>query len=108
MSWYSGRGPISDIGDFTNSVSSGLNSSISSASSPPGSSSGGGGGGSAGGGGGGGGGGGRGGGGDAIRPGVIHRGRVAHASLDLMAKQYREAAGPWVEYLPVLTDREPP
>ncbi len=59
MSWYSGRGGISSLGDFTSSVSSGLNSTISSASSPPGSSSGSGGGGSSGGGGGGGGGGGR-------------------------------------------------
>lgn len=59
MTWYSGRGGISNLGDFTSSVSSGLSSSISSASSPPGSSSGGGGGGSSGGGGGGGGGGGR-------------------------------------------------
>ena len=59
MTWYTGRGGISSLGDFTSSVSSGLNSTISSASSPPGSSSGGGGGGSSGGGGGGGGGGGR-------------------------------------------------
>ena len=59
MTWYSGRGPITNLGDFTSSVSSGLNSTISSASSPPGSSSGGGGGGFSGGGGGGGGGGGR-------------------------------------------------
>ena len=59
MGWYTGRGPISNLGDFTSSVSSGLNSTISSASTPPGSSSGGGGGGSSGGGGGGGGGGGR-------------------------------------------------
>ena len=59
MHWYSGRGPITNLGDFTSSVSSGLNSTISSASSPPGSSSGGGGGGFSGGGGGGGGGGGR-------------------------------------------------
>jgi uncharacterized membrane protein YgcG len=59
MGWYTGRGPINNLGDFTSSVSSGLNSTISSASTPPGSSSGGGGGGSSGGGGGGGGGGGR-------------------------------------------------
>ena len=59
MHWYTGRGGFSNLGDFTSSVSSGLNSTISSASSPPGSSSGGGGGGSSGGGGGGGGGGGR-------------------------------------------------
>ena len=58
MHWYRGQS-ISNIGDFTSSVSSGLNSTISSASTPPGSSSGGGGGGSSGGGGGGGGGGGR-------------------------------------------------
>ena len=58
MTWYRGQS-ISNIGDFTSSVSSGLNSSISSASTPPGSSSGGGGGGFSGGGGGGGGGGGR-------------------------------------------------
>jgi uncharacterized membrane protein YgcG len=57
--WYSGRGPISNLGDFANSVGSSLSSTISSASSPPGSSSGSGGGGSSGGGGGGGGGGGR-------------------------------------------------
>ena len=59
MMWYSGRGPITNMGDFTSSVGSGLSSSISSASTPPGSSSGGGGGGFSGGGGGGGGGGGR-------------------------------------------------
>lgn len=59
MSWYRGSSPISNIGDFTNSIGSSLSSQISSASSPPGSSSGGGGGGSSGGGGGGGGGGGR-------------------------------------------------
>jgi uncharacterized membrane protein YgcG len=59
MSWYSGRGPITNLGDFSSSIGSSLSSQISSASSPPGSSSGGGGGGSSGGGGGGGGGGGR-------------------------------------------------
>ncbi|HEX6576436.1 MAG TPA: DUF2207 domain-containing protein [Gemmatimonadaceae bacterium] len=59
MYWYHGRGPISNLGDFTSSIGSSLNSSISSASTPPGSSSGAGGGGSSGGGGGGGGGGGR-------------------------------------------------
>jgi uncharacterized membrane protein len=59
MVWYSGRGPISNLGDFSHSISSSLSSSISSASTPPGSSSGSGGGGSSGGGGGGGGGGGR-------------------------------------------------
>jgi uncharacterized membrane protein YgcG len=59
MSWYSGRGPISNLGDFSRSIGSSLSSQISSASSPPGSSSGAGGGGSSGGGGGGGGGGGR-------------------------------------------------
>jgi uncharacterized membrane protein len=59
MGWYSGRGPISNLGDFSHSISSSLTSSISSASTPPGSSSGSGGGGSSGGGGGGGGGGGR-------------------------------------------------
>ncbi|HYN80596.1 MAG TPA: DUF2207 domain-containing protein [Gemmatimonadaceae bacterium] len=59
MSWYSGRGPITNLGDFSKSMGSSLSSQISSASSPPGSSSGGGGGGSSGGGGGGGGGGGR-------------------------------------------------
>jgi uncharacterized membrane protein YgcG len=59
MHWYTGRGGFSSLGDFTSSMSSGLNSTISSASSPPGSSSGSGGGGSSGGGGGGGGGGGR-------------------------------------------------
>lgn len=59
MGWYSGRGPMTNLGDFTSSIGSGLSSTISSASSPPGSSSGSGGGGSSGGGGGGGGGGGR-------------------------------------------------
>jgi uncharacterized membrane protein YgcG len=59
MSWYGGRGPITNMGDFTNSIGSSLSSQISSAATPPGSSSGGGGGGSSGGGGGGGGGGGR-------------------------------------------------
>jgi uncharacterized membrane protein YgcG len=59
MSWYSGPGGITNMGDFTHSIGSSLSSSISSASTPPGSSSGGGGGGSSGGGGGGGGGGGR-------------------------------------------------
>jgi uncharacterized membrane protein YgcG len=59
MGWYSGSGPMTDIGDFTRSIGSSLTSSIASASSPPGSSSGAGGGGSSGGGGGGGGGGGR-------------------------------------------------
>ena len=57
MSWYGGRGPITNIGDFTNAIGSSLSSQISSAATPPGSSSGGGGGGSSGGGGGGGGGG---------------------------------------------------
>ncbi len=59
MGWYAGRGPISNLGSFTNEIGHSLNSSIASASTPPGSSSGGGGGGSSGGGGGGGGGGGR-------------------------------------------------
>lgn len=59
MTWYSGRGPVSNLGDFSSAIGSGLSSTISSASSPPGSSSGSGGGGSSGGGGGGGGGGGR-------------------------------------------------
>ena len=59
MHWYGGRGPVTNLGDFSRSVGSSLSSTISSASSPPGSSSGGGGGGSSGGGGGGGGGGGR-------------------------------------------------
>ncbi len=59
MTWYSGRGPITNLGDFSRAVGSSLSSQISSASSPPGSSSGSGGGGSSGGGGGGGGGGGR-------------------------------------------------
>lgn len=59
MTWYSGRGPVSDLGDFSRSIGSSLSSQISSASSPPGSGSGSGGGGSSGGGGGGGGGGGR-------------------------------------------------
>jgi uncharacterized membrane protein len=59
MGWYHGHGPVSNLGDFSRSIGSSLNSSISSASTPPGSSSGSGGGGSSGGGGGGGGGGGR-------------------------------------------------
>ncbi|MEO8193487.1 MAG: DUF2207 domain-containing protein [Gemmatimonadales bacterium] len=59
MTWYSGRGSFSNLGDFSSAIGSSLSSSISSASNPPGSSSGGGGGGSSGGGGGGGGGGGR-------------------------------------------------
>jgi uncharacterized membrane protein len=59
MVWYHGRGPVSNLGDFSRSIGSSLSSTISSASSPPGSSSGSGGGGSSGGGGGGGGGGGR-------------------------------------------------
>ena len=59
MPWYHGRGPISNLGDFSRSVGSSLSSTISSAATPPGSSSGSGGGGSSGGGGGGGGGGGR-------------------------------------------------
>lgn len=59
MGWYSGRGPISNLGNFSSAIGSSLSSTISSASTPPGSSSGGGGGGSSGGGGGGGGGGGR-------------------------------------------------
>lgn len=59
MPWYSGRGPVSNLGDFSRSIGSSLSSTISSASTPPGSSSGSGGGGSSGGGGGGGGGGGR-------------------------------------------------
>ena len=59
MVWYHGRGPVSDLGDFSRSIGSSLSSTISSASTPPGSSSGSGGGGSSGGGGGGGGGGGR-------------------------------------------------
>ncbi|MEO5902834.1 MAG: DUF2207 domain-containing protein [Gemmatimonadaceae bacterium] len=59
MGWYAGRGPISNLGNFSSEIGHSLSSSISSASTPPGSSSGGGGGGSSGGGGGGGGGGGR-------------------------------------------------
>ena len=59
MMWYHGRGPVSNLGDFSRSIGSSLNSTISSSSTPPGSSSGSGGGGSSGGGGGGGGGGGR-------------------------------------------------
>ncbi len=59
MGWYAGRGPISNLGTFSNEIGSSFNSTISSAATPPGSSSGGGGGGSSGGGGGGGGGGGR-------------------------------------------------
>lgn len=59
MSWYNGRGPIHNMGDFTSAIGSGLSSQISSSATPPGSSSGSGGGGFSGGGGGGGGGGGR-------------------------------------------------
>lgn len=59
MGWYNGHSPVSNLGDFSRSIGSSLNSTISSASNPPGSSSGSGGGGSSGGGGGGGGGGGR-------------------------------------------------
>jgi uncharacterized membrane protein YgcG len=59
IGWYSGRGPISNLGDFSNALGSSLSSTISSAATPPGSSSGFGGGGGSGGGGGGGGGGGR-------------------------------------------------
>jgi uncharacterized membrane protein YgcG len=59
MAWYSGRGPITDIGAFSRAVGSSLTSQISSASTPPGAKSGSGGGGSSGGGGGGGGVGGR-------------------------------------------------
>ena len=39
---------------------------------------------------------------------VVHDlGHVAQVAR-VMAKQYREAVGPWVQYLPVLTDREAP
>jgi hypothetical protein len=39
---------------------------------------------------------------------VVHDlGHVAQVSR-VMAKQYREAVGPWVPYLPVLTDHEKP
>lgn len=39
---------------------------------------------------------------------VVHDlGHVAQVSR-VMAKQYREEVGPWVEYLPVLTDHEAP
>lgn len=57
-SWYDGRWNSSNLSKTTNSLSSGLNSAVSSSVTAPGSSSGGGGGGSSGGGGGGGGGGG--------------------------------------------------
>ncbi|MBT8107662.1 MAG: DUF2207 domain-containing protein [Gammaproteobacteria bacterium] len=57
-SWYNGTWDASNLSNATNSLSSGLNSAVSSSVTPPGSSSGGGGGGSSGGGGGGGGGGG--------------------------------------------------
>src|SRR5690606_31505500 len=59
MTWYVGRGPVTDLGSFSRSLGSGLSQQIASAATPPGSSSGGGGGGFSGGGGGGGGGGGR-------------------------------------------------
>lgn len=59
ITWYSGPGPVTNLGDFSRAIGSSLSSQISAASSPPGSSSGSGGGGSSGGGGGGGGGGGR-------------------------------------------------
>jgi hypothetical protein len=39
---------------------------------------------------------------------VVHDlGHIAQVAR-VMAKQYREAAGPWVQYLPVLTDHEVP
>ncbi len=57
-SWYDGKWSSSNLSKTTNSLSSGLNSAVSSSVAAPGSSSGGGGGGSSGGGGGGGGGGG--------------------------------------------------
>jgi hypothetical protein len=39
---------------------------------------------------------------------VVHDlGHIAQTSR-VMAKQYRADVGPWVEYLPVLTDREVP
>lgn len=39
---------------------------------------------------------------------VVHDlGHIAQVSR-VMAKQYRDEAGPWIEYLPVLTDRESP
>ncbi len=56
--WYDGKWSSSNLTKATSSLSSGLNSAVSSSVTPPGSSSGGGGGGSSGGGGGGGGGGG--------------------------------------------------
>jgi uncharacterized membrane protein YgcG len=56
--WYTGHWNTANLSKTTNSLSSGLNSAVSSAVTPPGSSSGGGGGGFSGGGGGGGGGGG--------------------------------------------------
>jgi len=57
-SWYNGKWNTANLSKATKSLSSGLNSAVSSAVTPPGSSSGGGGGGFSGGGGGGGGGGG--------------------------------------------------
>jgi uncharacterized membrane protein YgcG len=59
ISWYRSDGPVTNLGDLSRSVGSGLNTQIASSSTPPGGSSGSGGGGSSGGGGGGGGGGGR-------------------------------------------------
>lgn len=39
---------------------------------------------------------------------VVHDlGHIAQTAR-VMAKQYRQAAGPWVQFLPVLTDREKP
>lgn len=39
---------------------------------------------------------------------VVHDlGHIAQIAR-VMAKQYRDAAGPWIEYLPVLTDHETP
>jgi hypothetical protein len=39
---------------------------------------------------------------------VVHDlGHIAQIAR-VMAKQYREAVGPWIEYLPVLTDHEAP
>ena len=39
---------------------------------------------------------------------VVHDlGHLAQVAR-VMAKQYRSAVGPWIEYLPVLTDHEVP
>jgi len=38
---------------------------------------------------------------------VVHLGHIAQVTR-VMAKQYREEIGPWVPYLPVVTDHPTP